>query len=359
MNGESLVRKRFRPLLFLGGAFASLTVVACGSSATTTVTGPTAARCQASITNSSPSFGPAGGTGEVKIAVARECGWTASSPSPWVAITAGGEGQGDGTVTYRVNANADPIARKAAIVIGEQHADVAQDPAPCRYTISAPSAPLPGTGGTAVVDLRTHSACNWTASADAAWVTLNPSSGHGDTSIRIEAGPNTGSDRAATLTIGDDRVVVHQTPAPVTPGPTPVPPTTPTPTPTPTPAPTPPPPTPTPTPTPPPPTPTPTPPPPTPTPTPPPPAPTPTPTPPPPPPPPPPVETITLVGKVDNVRGSCPQLSFDLKGFAVRTTSATAFERGPCKDLRDGKDVTVFGEVKEKSVTALRLEFKK
>ena len=218
------MRKSSRPLLFAGAALAAVTAVACGSSAATNVTGPTAARCQPAITNSSPSFGPGGGTGEVKITVARECGWTATSQSPWVAITSGVEGQGDGTVTYRVTENADPIARKSAIAIGDQRADVAQDPAPCHYTISAPSDPLPGTGGAAVVDLRTHSACNWTASTDASWVTLNPSSGRGDTAIRIEAGPNTGNDRAATVTIGGDRLVVRQIPAPAAPPAPPVPP---------------------------------------------------------------------------------------------------------------------------------------
>ena len=71
------------------------------------------------------------------------------------------------------------------------------------------------------------------------------------------------------------------------------------------------------------------------------------------------METITINGRIDNVRGSCPTVSFELKGFTVRTTAATAYERGPCKDLKDDKDVIVFGEVKDKTVTALRLEFKK
>ena len=71
------------------------------------------------------------------------------------------------------------------------------------------------------------------------------------------------------------------------------------------------------------------------------------------------MQTITITGKIDDVRGSCPTVSFELKGFDVRTTSATTFERGPCRDLKDGKDLTVFGEVKDKNVTALRIEFKK
>jgi hypothetical protein len=71
------------------------------------------------------------------------------------------------------------------------------------------------------------------------------------------------------------------------------------------------------------------------------------------------VETITISGKIDDVSGSCPSVSFELKGFVVRTTSTTAFERGPCRDLRDDKEVTVFGEVKDKTVNALRIEFRK
>ena len=71
------------------------------------------------------------------------------------------------------------------------------------------------------------------------------------------------------------------------------------------------------------------------------------------------MQTITLSGKIDDVSGSCPSVSFELKGFVVRTTSATEFQRGPCRDLKNDKELTVFGEVKDKTVTALRIEFKK
>ena len=72
------------------------------------------------------------------------------------------------------------------------------------------------------------------------------------------------------------------------------------------------------------------------------------------------METITLSGRIDNVRGACPSVSFELKGFVVRSTSATEFQRGPCKDLRDGREVTVFGEKKEQNtVNALKIEIKK
>src|SRR3954463_2247377 len=227
-----------RPLLFLS-AVALAGSTACGSSATTNVTGPSAARCQVALSHaSSSSFGSSGGTGQVNVSVERECAWSATSQSPWVAITAGAQGQGDGTISYKVSENADPLTRKAAIVVGDQHMDVAQDAAPCRYSISAPSSPIPAAGGETLIDVRTHSACGWTAAADASWVTLNPSSGRGDATIHVSAAANAGRGCRWTWAIASDRVVVRQVPAPA-PVPAPLPPAPapgPSPAPTPTPS---------------------------------------------------------------------------------------------------------------------------
>ena len=106
------------PLLFV---LAVLTA-ACGSSATTstTVTSPTSSRCEATVTPSATSYGPAGGTGTLNIIVARECTWRASSPASWIAFTTSVEGQGDGTVGYRVNENGDPVARQASISVADR-----------------------------------------------------------------------------------------------------------------------------------------------------------------------------------------------------------------------------------------------
>lgn len=69
---------------------------------------------------------------------------------------------------------------------------------------------------------------------------------------------------------------------------------------------------------------------------------------------------IELSGKIDNVSGQCPALRFTLKGYTVQTSSATVFSKGPCKDLRDGKDVAVTGVlVDSTTVNALSVELKK
>ena len=312
----------------------------------TNVTGPTAARCQAAVTNTVPSFSSSGGTGEVKVTVARECSWSAATSASWIEILSGQPGQGDGTISYRVNANGDPVLRKGMISIAEQQTEVSQQGAACHYTISIPSGMLAASGARAGVDVRTHSACDWTASSDAAWLTLQPASGRGDGTIDVIAAANTGAERPATITIATEHVTLRQQSAPVTPAPAPPPPA-PAPTPAPTPSPTP---SPTPAPEPPPTTP---PPPGSPMPAPPPPEPT------PPPPPPPPV-TIQASGRIDDVSGSCPSVSFTLKGYSVRTSSATQYARGNCKDLRDGRDIVLTAQVESGArVLATKIEIKK
>jgi hypothetical protein len=51
-------------------------------------------------------------------------------------------------------------------------------------------------------------------------------------------------------------------------------------------------------------------------------------------------------------------VTFTLNGYLVKTTSNTTFSRGPCKDLKDGKDVAVHGELQDATtILALTIEF--
>jgi hypothetical protein len=342
----------------------AMAAVACGSSATTStnVTAPSTTRCQVSLTNPPQSFGPSGGTGQVTVTVARECNWSSSTAANWIEFTTATEGQGEGTIGYRVKANADPVARKGAIAVADQHADVAQDPAPCQYDVSAPAAAMSGAGGELIVDMRTHPVCAWSVATPAPWITANPSSGKGNAEIHLVAQPNAGVERSAAVTIASQQIPVRQlsaaAPAPAPPAPTPAPPA-----PAPTPSPTPGPPAPTPAPTP---TPTPGPAPPSPTPEP---APTPTPAPPPPPPPPPPPQTATISGRVDHVQGKCPTVTFDVKveqdtasstTWRVQTDDRTKYSRGSCKDLPDARTATVTGVMSDgRTLAAQTIEVRK
>lgn len=199
----------------------------CGSSTTTDVTAPTSlGRCQATVQGNPTTFGPAGGTGTVSVSLSRECAWSATSTTAWIEITAGREGQGEGSVAYRVHANADPLSRRGAISVGERRVDVAQEAAPCRFDLSLSSDSFAADGGQTRVDISTHAACRWTAATNVSWITLTPPAGTGPGTLQISASVNPGATRAATVVVAGEPIVLTQAarggaPPPPTPAPNP------------------------------------------------------------------------------------------------------------------------------------------
>jgi hypothetical protein len=73
--------------------------------------------CSTSISPSSASYGPAGGSGEVTVTAAASCSWTATSNAAWITVTSGGSGTGDGTVGYSVAPNSGSAARTGTVTI--------------------------------------------------------------------------------------------------------------------------------------------------------------------------------------------------------------------------------------------------
>jgi Fibronectin type III domain len=114
----------------------------------------------------------------------------------------------------------------------------------CSYALSTLTVNIPAAGGTGTVRVTTGATCNWTASSDRSWLTVQNPTGTGTANVTWVATANTlATQRIGFLTIGGISVWVTQfqssTP-PLPPPPTPPPPTPPPPTP---PPPTPPPPT--------------------------------------------------------------------------------------------------------------------
>jgi hypothetical protein len=395
-----------------GAAAACLIASACGSTTETSVTSPTApTRCQATLGVPSTNFGPTGGTGTVAVNVARECSWTATSAAPWISITGGQEGQGEGTVTFRIGENADPSTRRGSLSVAEQAVQLAQEAAPCRYSVAAGDTTAPAAGGDLSIDIRTHALCNWTVASPVPWMSTSPASGKGDATIHVLVTPNTNpAPRSAAVTVAGQSVMLSQDPRAATPPPpAPAPPAPAPPTPDP-PAPTPP-----------------------------------APTPPPPPPPPPPVsctfqltsgslsisetggsvtvrvrtsatcqwtaastvswvslsttsgvgevdvrltvaenfaptsrsttltiatkafqvnqaaaEEIRAEGEISAITGSCPSLRFRVDDYTVTTNADTEFKGGKCSDVKNGREASVRGYKQPGgTLAAVRVELKK
>jgi hypothetical protein len=220
-----------------------------GTSSSISVTAPTVAKCQVSVENAPSDAVPADGmSGSVAINTTRDCTWTASSNAAWLAITSAATGQGSETLTYKVSANAEPVARRGTLEVNNTQVAVAQEAAPCRYSVSPTNATVSAGGGDLAFTMETLTGCAWTAASQAAWITLPPTAAAGNRSgtLTLTVARNTAAAaRSGIVTIGPQTVTIQQaaadpdqTPLPgPTPGPTPSPTPVPTPTPTPTPAP--------------------------------------------------------------------------------------------------------------------------
>ena len=104
-------RRSPRPVRLAACLLAALTAAwagACGEGATT-LAGPTADKCQISVTAFTRAFGAAGGTGSVTLATARECSWSAASATQWISFPKQASGQGPASFGFAVAAN--PAAR--------------------------------------------------------------------------------------------------------------------------------------------------------------------------------------------------------------------------------------------------------
>ena len=85
-----------------------------------------ATMCTYSLSSQAQSFLASGGSGSVSIAAGAGCSWTAASNAPWLSISSGGTGTGNGTVNYAVSANPNSSSRAANLTIGGQTFAVTQ-----------------------------------------------------------------------------------------------------------------------------------------------------------------------------------------------------------------------------------------
>jgi hypothetical protein len=94
-------------------------------SGTATIAGRTVAvnqdsGCTFAIGPSSQDVAPAGGSGAVTVTANAGCAWTASSGAPWITLTAGAAGSGNGSVQFGVGANPTGGLRTGTITIAGQ-----------------------------------------------------------------------------------------------------------------------------------------------------------------------------------------------------------------------------------------------
>jgi hypothetical protein len=275
------------------------------SKTTTSLTAPTADKCQVSASSAPSSFAATGGQGSLTIATERDCTWSIKTEASWVSITPSG-GQGEASIPYTVAPNPVPAARSGAIVVGATSVSVSQAAAPCNFTLSRAGDTIASAGGSLSVSVATITGCAWTAASTASWIAVSSgSTGNGGGTVGLAVAANAGAVRSGQVTIAGHAFTVTQSAAPP-------PDATPTPTPAPTPT------------------------------------------------PPPTERRVDFAGEISNPFGNCPNVAFGVDSMVVITDSETDYAKGKCGDLRRGKDIRGSGLMQSNgTVKATDIRFSK
>jgi hypothetical protein len=200
-----------RALTTITLALATAAGVACGSTSSNTVAGPSPAKCQLTATNSTPSFKSSGGSGTINVVAARECAWSAAAQVSWLALTPPTDGQGEATLKYMVQANPSGVPRRGSVNVGGQSVEVGQEGAPCRFDVDRTRLQVASEATTFQVNVQGPTGCSWMAASEADWLVISQGAqGTGSGRATVSVSSNPGPTRTGSVIVAGVRVDVTQ-----------------------------------------------------------------------------------------------------------------------------------------------------
>ncbi len=147
-----------------------------------------------------------GGSKTIKVEdFGTTCNWSAFSNDPFITITAGASGVGDGTVGYTVAGNTNTSALFGTMIIADQTFTVGQAAGGCTFLLSPKTVKFKAPGGSKVIKVRPRfSDCAWTAVSSEPFITITAgASGVGMGAVSYTVAGNTNSTPlTGTITIG-------------------------------------------------------------------------------------------------------------------------------------------------------------
>jgi hypothetical protein len=189
---------------------ASLISAQC-SKTSTSITTPTATKCEVGVTGAPAApFPPNGGSGSISITATRDCTWSVSAESTWV--TPGTTtGQGAATVSFTVAPNPVPSPRSGALLVSSQRVPLSQAAAPCHFDLSRTYDTIGSGGGRLLVDVATLTGCTWTAVSTTSWIAIQSGqSGNGNGTVGLTVSANSDVERSGQVTIAGQSYTVAQ-----------------------------------------------------------------------------------------------------------------------------------------------------
>ena len=147
----------------------------------------------------------------VAVTASANCAWAAISESPWIAVTSGAAGAGNGSVVLQVAANSGAF-RVGTVTIAGRSFNVTQSAAPaaCSYAVAPASQNVPAAGGSTSATVSASSGCAWSTTGVPAWISVTGGSGNGNGTVNFTAQPNTGAARTATMTVAGQSFTINQ-----------------------------------------------------------------------------------------------------------------------------------------------------
>lgn len=161
--------------------------------------------CPGSL-GASQSYTSAGGSGQIPVAAAAGCAWSATASVPWISLVSAVSGSGNGTLSFTVRENPNVSPRWGKITVGEAFVIVTQAGASGWMTLSPQSASLSARGGTGEISVATSAPdFAWSFQSNVPWITDVECSCYqsvGPATLRYIVAANSGPQRIGTITAG-------------------------------------------------------------------------------------------------------------------------------------------------------------
>ena len=140
------------------------------------------------------------------------CTWVSSSQAPWIAITTGTTGSGNGSVRASVSANTGNARTGTIIVAGHAVTIEQAAPAPpaCSYSLAPTTRNVGREAEEFSVEVSAPGACAWAAASEASWITTDNRNRTGNGSFRIAVSGNAGAPRTGTVRVASETFTVRQ-----------------------------------------------------------------------------------------------------------------------------------------------------
>lgn len=160
--------------------------------------------CTYAIEPAGAAFEDDGGTGSFAVTAPDGCAWTASGAEPWIQITSGTTGSGNGTVAFTVAENNGSSGRSGAITVADRSFTITQlhEVVVCDYRVApvefSPCMP----GSTVSTQVTAPGGCTWTATPDVPWLTIvSGASGSGSGQVTFSFSTNFDAPRTGNVRV--------------------------------------------------------------------------------------------------------------------------------------------------------------